>query len=81
MELFADTGCKFTLITPQQYRRSMGKVVASDTQLRCWGSNTYLDVKGMFRTALSMARGAMTETWVYVVHRYWSEEEMRRSWE
>ena len=62
MELFADIDCKFTLITPQQYRRSMGKVVASDTHIRGWGSNTYLDVKGMLRTTLSMARGATTET-------------------
>ena len=73
MELFADTGCKFTLITPQQYRPSMGKVVASDTHLRGWGSETYLDVKGMFRTTISMAKGAETKTWVYIVDGYRAE--------
>ena len=37
MKLYADTGSKFTIITPSQYKESMGKVVAADTRLRAWG--------------------------------------------
>ena len=67
LDLYADTGSKHTIITPGQYQQSMGKVVASDTRLRAWGSKTYLDVKGMFKTRLEMTRGAEVDTWVYVV--------------
>ena len=48
----------------------MGEVVAADTRLRAWGSETYLDVKGMFWTRLTMDKGAVRETWVYVVDGY-----------
>ena len=70
MKLYADTGSRFTIITPAQYRKSMGKVVAADTRLRAWGSKTYLDVKGMFLTRLTMDKGASTGAWVYVVDGY-----------
>jgi len=65
MRLYTDT-----IITPTQYKRSMGKVVKADTMLRAWGSKSHLDVKGMFHTTLSMDRGATTDTWVYVVDGY-----------
>ena len=67
MKLYADTGSRYTIITPAQYRKRMGKVVAADTRLRAWGSKTYLDVKGMFLTRLTMNKGASKEAWVYVV--------------
>ena len=70
MRLYANTGSKYTIITPKQYKRSMGKVVEADTMLRAWGSKSHLDVKGMFHTTLSMDRGATTDTWVYVVDGY-----------
>ena len=44
MKLYADTGSRYTIITPAQYRKTMGKVVAADTRLRAWGSKTYMDV-------------------------------------
>ena len=65
--LFYDTGSKFTIIPPEEYRRSMGRVVPAECHLRAWGSDTNLDVKGMFRAKLEAARGAQTDTWVYVV--------------
>ena len=70
MRLYADTGSRYTIITPAQYRRSIGEVVAADTRLRAWGSETYLDVKGMFRTKLTMDKGATRETWVYMLDGY-----------
>ena len=70
MDLYADTGCKFTLIPPKQYKVNMGKVMASDTYLRGWGAKTFLDGKGMFHTTLSRTGGARTDTWVYVVDGY-----------
>ena len=45
----------------------MGKVVAAKSYLRAWGSNNYLDTKGMFKTNLTTASGATKRTWVYVV--------------
>ena len=70
MKLYADTGSRYTIITPAQYRKTMGKVVAAETRLGAWGSKTYLDVKGMFLTNLTMDKGASTEAWVYVVDGY-----------
>ena len=48
----------------------MGKVVTADTRLRAWGPKTYLDVKGMFPTSLTMDKGASKKAWVYVVDGY-----------
>ena len=70
MKLYADTGSRYTIITPAQYRKSMGKVVAADTRLSAWGSKTYLDVKGMFLTTLTMDKGASKEALLYVVDGY-----------
>ena len=70
MKLYADTGGRYTITSPAQYRKTMGKMVAADTRLRAWGSKTYLDVKGMFFTRLTMDKGASKEAWVYVVDGY-----------
>ena len=70
MKLYADTGSRYTIITPAQYRKTMGKVVAAETRLGAWGSKTYLDVKGMFLTNLTMDKGASTEARVYMVDGY-----------
>ena len=67
MNLFSDTGSHYTIIPPDLYRPSMGKVVAADTILRSWGSKKPLDVKGMFTTDLVTRRGARKQTQVYVV--------------
>ena len=48
MNLFTDTGSGYTIIPPDMYCPSMGKIQAADTILRSWGSKTPLDVKGMF---------------------------------
>ena len=65
--LFTDTGSKYSIIPPDTYSDQMGKVVPADCNLRAWGSDTYLDVKGMFQTELVAPSGAKTTTWVYVV--------------
>jgi hypothetical protein len=67
MNLYCDRGSNITIITPEMYRESMGKVVAARSYLRAWGSTEYLDTKGMFKTTLTTASGATKRTWVYVV--------------
>jgi hypothetical protein len=66
-ELYCDTGSNITIITPQMYKQSMGKIVAAKSRLRAWGSSEFLDTKGMFKTNLTMPSGATKRTWVYVV--------------
>ena len=39
----------------------------ADCNLRAWGADTYLDVKGMFKTRLTTKKGAKKDTVVYVV--------------
>ena len=67
MNLYCDTGSNVTIITPAMYRRSMGKVVAAKSYLRAWGSDEYLDTKGMFKMTLTTSSGATKRTWVYMV--------------
>ena len=65
MNLFTDTGSGYTIIPPDTYCPSMGKIQAADTILRSWGSKTPLDVKGMFDT--ETRRGARRKTKVLLV--------------
>ena len=67
LDLYCDTGSNITIITPDMYKESMGKVVAAKSYLRAWGSDNYLDTKGMFKTALTTSSCAMKRTWVYAV--------------
>ena len=67
VKLYCDTGSKLTIIPPELYKPSMGKVVAAKCHLRAWGSSTYLDTKGMFKTVLQTVSGAWKRSWVYVV--------------
>ena len=67
MNLFTDTGSGYTIIPPDMFRPSMGKIKAADTILRSWGSKIPLDVKGMFETELETRRGARRTTKVFVV--------------
>jgi hypothetical protein len=64
MNLCCKTGSNTTIITPEMYRESMGKVVAARSYLRSTGSTEYLDTKGMFKTTLTSASGATKRTWV-----------------
>ena len=73
MKLFSDTGSSFTIIPPEKYSSSMGKVVASDTRLRAWGARSTLDVKGMVNTVLETKSGARKSTKVYIVAGYQAE--------
>ena len=57
LDLYCDTGSNITIITPAMYKQSMGKVVAAKSYLRAWGSNDYLDTKGMFKTTLTTSSG------------------------
>ena len=65
--LFCDTGSRYTILPPEQYRDSMGDIVPAKCHLRAWGSEKYLDTKGMFQTTIECERGAKVQTWVYVV--------------
>ena len=67
MNLCCKMGSNITIITPEMYKESMGKVLAARSYLRAWGSTEYLDTKGMFKTTLTTARRATKRTWVYVV--------------
>ena len=67
MTLFSDTGSMFTIIMPELYKDSMGKLVEADCNLRAWGADTYLDVTGIFKTRLTTKKGAKKDTVVYVV--------------
>ena len=58
--LYTDTGSEYTIIPPNLYNPDMGEVVAADTYLRAWGSNTNLDVKGMIYTTMQNQKGATT---------------------
>ena len=66
-EIFADTGCRFTIILPTLYRPRMGQVKAANCILRAWGSNKTLNVKGMVRTEIRTVKGAKRRSWVYIV--------------
>ena len=65
--LFTDTGSDFTIIPPSVYQCEMGKLLPTDTKLRAWGSNSFLDVRGMVHTKLETELGAAVETKLYVV--------------
>ena len=43
MNLYCETGSNITIITPEMYKDSMGKLVAAKSYLRAWGSTDYLD--------------------------------------
>ena len=59
--LFADTGCQYTLISPEIYNEKIGKLVQAKRTLRAWGGPDNIDVKGMFRTMLTTNQGATCE--------------------
>ena len=67
VKLYCDTGSRLTIIPPELYREEMGEVVAAKCHLRAWGSDKYLDTKGMFQTTIKVAGGASKITWVYMV--------------
>ena len=69
-EIFADTGCRFTIIPPTLYHPRMGQVKAANCILRAWGSNKTLNVKGMVRTEIRTVKGAKRRSWVYIVGGY-----------
>ena len=67
LDLYCDTGSNVTIITPDMYKWSTGKVVAAKSYLRAWSSDDYLDTKGMFKTTLTASSGTTKRTWGYVV--------------
>ena len=69
-KLFTDTGSYYTIIPPEDFKPSMGKVIAADTRLRAWGTKGNLDVKGMIKTKISTLKGASTRSKVYIVSGY-----------
>ena len=67
IRLFCNTGSNQTIIPPELYKPSMGKVVKAASRLRAWGADKYMKTQGMFKTTLDAANGAKKETWVNVV--------------
>ena len=67
MNLYCDTGSRFTIIPPDLYKADMGEVIPARCHLRAWGADTHLDTKGMIRTTLVTSAGAKKATWVYAV--------------
>ena len=67
IRMFIDSGCEDTIITPDHYDESMGKITESDTNLRAWGATELLDVKGMIRTQLVTEQGARKSSNIYIV--------------
>ena len=61
------TGISRTVITPEMYRKTMGRVVAARRHIIPGGTTEHLETKGMFKTNLTTASGATKRTWVYVV--------------
>ena len=57
MKFYTDTGSRFTILPPDEYRTSMGKVVAADTILRGWGPRKPLDMK----------RGWWSQSWSQIM--------------
>ena len=67
IKMYIDSGCKFSIIPPSHYKKSMGVITNHDTNLRAWGSSEMLDIKGMITTALSTTLGAKKTAKVYIV--------------
>ena len=65
--LFTDTGCRYTLITPEMFIEKMGKVVPARRTLIYWGASGHLDIKGMFRPMVATKKGATSKSQVYAV--------------
>ena len=70
INLFSDTGSRYTIIPPEFYHHRMGKLRKPTTTLRAWGSKVSLDVRGMFNTTLVTEKGASKYTVVYIVAGY-----------
>ena len=67
MNLYCDTGSRFTIIPPDLYKADMREVIPARCHLRAWGAETHLDTKGMLCTTLVTSARAKKLTWVYVV--------------
>ena len=65
--LFTDTGCRYTVITPEMFIEKMGKLVPAKRILIYWGASGHLDIKGMFRTMVATNNGATSKSKVYAV--------------
>ena len=75
LNLFADTGSEFTIITPDQYNQSMGPMNPPDIRLRTWGATDILDVKGVLETTIQNGRGACINSKIYIVEGHHAESE------
>ena len=73
MDMYIDSGCDFTIIPPSHYTPTMGVITENDTNLRAWGAEDLLDVKGMIHTTLATQQGAKRETVVYIVDGFYPE--------
>ena len=63
--MFADTGCKYTLIPPKLYKIEMGELILAKRTLRARGATENLNAKGIIRTTVTTSRGATSRSWVF----------------
>lgn len=67
VKLFCDTGSRYMIIPPELYQDKICKLEEVDCNLRAWGADTPLDVKGLFEIKLLTKLSAAKTTKVYVV--------------
>ena len=71
--MYIDSGVKYTVIPPEKYNDSMGRIEEPDINFRAWGAENLLRTKGMVRTELTTKRGAKKNTKVYIVEGFNAE--------
>ena len=67
MSMYIDSGVKHTVIPPEKYTDSMGKMEEPDINFRAWGAKHLLRTVGMVQTELTTRRGARKKTKIYIV--------------
>ena len=73
MLMYIDSGVKYTVIPPEKYNDSMGRIEEPDINFRAWGAENLLRTKGMVRTELTTKRGAKKNAKVYIVEGFNAE--------
>ena len=66
-EMYADSGADVSIVPQKWYRKSMGRLQATNLRLSGYGSAVPLTVAARFRAEITTQKGAHTSAWVYVV--------------
>ena len=73
VSMFVDSGSKKSLLPYEQYEPSMGTLIQTNTKLRPYGTETFLNVKGKLHATLTCEKGAHIETDIIVVEGHLTE--------